>query len=74
MFLETERQTRILTRIIHPDTERTVTATLRFSDQATLMLNGVALTGNLRRPLSLALQPGANRIELRMTGDNLAFT
>ena len=73
-FEATERQTRTLTRIVHSDQERTVTATLRFSDQATLKLNGVALTGNLRRPLPLALQPGENTIELRMTGDNLAFT
>ena len=49
---------------------------LKFSDQATLTLNGKPLTDNLKRTPThtLSLQPGENTVELRMTGDNLAFT
>ncbi|WP_309717790.1 DUF1553 domain-containing protein [Armatimonas sp.] len=75
-FEEGERQTRTLTRTIHSDVARTVTIALKFSDQATLKVNGAALPGNLKRTPThmLNLQPGENTIELRMTGDNLTFT
>ncbi len=75
-FEETERQTRTLTRTIHSRTAQVVTVMLKISDQATLTLNGKPLTGNLKRTPThtLSLQPGENTVELRMTGDNLAFT